>query len=76
MGYVAAGVGVAGIVAFGVLGAMSNARFRQVGQRLSDAHELRSRAEDHATQGRTYQTLANVSLGVGIAALAAGVVLW
>jgi hypothetical protein len=32
--------------------------------------------QDHATQGRTYQALANVSLGVGIAALAAGVVLW
>ena len=31
---------------------------------------------DHATRGQTYQTLANVSLGIGLSALAAGVVLW
>lgn len=76
MGYVAAGVGVAGIVAFGVLGSMSNAQFNKLDSACPTRMNCDPALEDHATQGRTYQTLANVSLGVGIAALAAGVVLW
>jgi hypothetical protein len=76
MGYVAAGVGVAGIVAFGVLGSMSNAQFNKLNSACPTRMNCDPALEDHATQGRTYQALANVSLGVGIAALAAGVVLW
>jgi hypothetical protein len=76
LGYVAAGVGVAGIVAFGVLGSMSNAQFNKLDSACPTRMNCDPALEDHATQGQTYQTLANVSLGVGIAALAAGVVLW
>jgi hypothetical protein len=76
MGYVAAGVGVAGIVAFGVLGSMSNAQFNKLDSACPTHMNCDPALEAHATQGRTYQALANVSLGVGIAALAAGVVLW
>jgi hypothetical protein len=76
MGYVAAGVGVAGIVAFGVLGSLSNAQFDKLESACPTRMNCDAALQDHATQGRTYQALANVSLGVGIAALAAGVVLW
>jgi hypothetical protein len=76
MSYVAAGVGAAGIVAFGVLGALSNAQFDQLKQGCPTRSNCDPGLQAHATQGRTDQALANVSLGVGIAALAAGVVLW
>jgi tetratricopeptide (TPR) repeat protein len=74
--YVAAGIGTGGIVAFGVLGAMSNAQFSQLDAGCPNRSACSPSLEAHATRGQAYQTLANVSLGIGLTALAAGVVLW
>lgn len=76
LGYIAAGIGAAGIVAFGVLGALSNTEHADLIEGCPSQQDCDPKLEDHATRGSTYQTLANVSLGVGIAALATGVVLW
>jgi hypothetical protein len=76
LGYAAVGVGAVGIVAFGVLGALSNAQFAKLDAGCPDRAQCSASLKDRATLGQTYQTLANVSLGVGVAALAAGIVLW
>jgi hypothetical protein len=76
LSYVAAGVGTGGIVAFGVLGAMSNSQFSDLETSCPDRGACNAGLREHATRGQTYQTLANVSLGIGLSALAAGVVLW
>jgi hypothetical protein len=76
LGYAAIGVGAVGIVAFGVLGALSNAQFAKLDAACPDRAQCGANLREHATLGQTYQTLANVSLGVGVAALAAGIVLW
>jgi hypothetical protein len=76
LSYVAAGVGAAGIVAFGVFGALSSAEFDKLDHACPSRTDCDPALQTHATEGQTYQTLANVSLGVGIAALVAGAVLW
>jgi tetratricopeptide (TPR) repeat protein len=74
--YVAAGVGVAGLVAFGVLGALSNHEYTDLDKKCPDRLPCDPKYKDNATRGRTYQTIANVSLGVGVGAIATGLVLW
>jgi hypothetical protein len=76
LSYAAAGIGGAGIVTFGVLGALSNAQFAKLDEGCPTRSQCSSALKANADRGQTYQTLANVSLGIGVAALAAGVVLW
>jgi hypothetical protein len=74
--YAAAGVGTAGLVAFGVLGTISNHEFDKLEHACPSGKACGASYQDTATRGRTYQTLANVSLAVGVASIAAGLVLW
>ncbi|HEY2734958.1 MAG TPA: hypothetical protein VGI70_13275 [Polyangiales bacterium] len=74
--YAGAGVGLVGIAAFGVLGALSNAEWSKLDRACPGRIACDPALEGHASRGRTYEALANVSLGVGIAALATGVVLF
>jgi len=69
--YVAGGVGAAGLVSFGVFGLMSNAAYSDLESGCSGTScpsNLRGTRDD----GSTYQTLANVSLGVGLVGLGVG----
>lgn len=68
-------VGGAGLASFAVFGAMSNSQWDKLNAACSDEH-CDARLSSHADRGRTYQTIANVSLGVGAALLAAGVTLF
>jgi tetratricopeptide (TPR) repeat protein len=74
--YVVAGFGIAGLAAFGVLGAMSQDQFSKLESACPNPKQCDARYRDNATRGQTYQTAANISLGVGAAALATGIVLW
>jgi hypothetical protein len=74
--YVAGAAGAAGIATFAVFGAMSSSAYSELEDACPERTECSPSLEDTAARGRTYQTVANVSLGVGIAALSAGVALW
>jgi len=74
--YALAGVGVVGLGTFAVLGAMSHGQFSQLEAGCPDASRCDPRLRDNATRGQTYQTLANVALVAGAAALTTGVTLW
>jgi hypothetical protein len=76
LSYGAVGVGAAGMVAFGVLGAMSHAQYDRLARACPGSQPCDPALAQDATRGRTYQTIANVSLAIGVAALTAGVVLW
>lgn len=70
-GYVVAGVGVAGVAAFAVLGTMAGSRFdtlqRECMTRVCTASEI--------DDGERLQTLANVSLGVGVVSAITGAIM-
>jgi len=74
--YVAGGIGVVGLIAFGVLGSLSAVAFHELEEgcpvKSSCDPSLRSTAE----RGELEQTAANVSLVVGLTALATGAVLF
>jgi hypothetical protein len=74
--YIVAGVGVAGLAAFGILGTLSDKEFSRLESACPNAKSCDPGYRDNATRGQTYQTIANVSLGVGGAALVSGIVLW
>lgn len=75
LAYVAAGTGAAGLLTFGVLGAMNNARFHDLTQACPGGQCPSDRQED-ADAGRRLQTYANVGLAVGIVGLVTGGVLF
>jgi hypothetical protein len=73
--FIAGGVGVAGLATFGVLGAMSNAKYNDLDDACPSARcssDQQSRIDD----GKLYQTLANVGLIVGIAGVGTSVTLF
>lgn len=72
--YVAAGVGVAGLLTFTVLGVMSNSTYNDLKNVCTGGCPPGKQSE--IDQGVTEQTVANVGLGVGLAGLAAGVTLF
>lgn len=74
VGYVAGGIGAAGLVTFTVFGVLDNQRHRDLEAACQDGVCPASLADD-AERGRTYQSLANVGLGVGLVGLGAGAVL-
>jgi hypothetical protein len=73
--YVAGGVGVAGLITFGVFGALNNSKHGKLEDECPGG-VCPKELEDDADTGRTYQTIANVGLGVGIVGIAAGTVLF
>jgi hypothetical protein len=72
--YIVAGVGVAGLAAFGILGTLSDKEFSRLQSACPNGKGCDPGYRDNATRGQTYQTIANVSLGVGAAALVSGIV--
>lgn len=72
---VAAGVGVAGLVTFGVAGAASQSTYDKLVERCGSAACPPELANDVDT-GKTQQTIANVGLVVGIVGVAAGATLF
>lgn len=75
LAYIAGGVGAAGLVTFGVFGILNNSKYSS----LKDSCPNNSCPADRksaADTGRTYQTVANVGLVVGIVGLAGGATLY
>ncbi|MEI8255017.1 MAG: hypothetical protein WCJ30_05030 [Deltaproteobacteria bacterium] len=69
---VGAGVAVLGAVGFITFGVASNSSFADLQQRCGNAPCTDPADRSIAATGRTYDTLANVSLGLGIVGIAAG----
>ena len=74
IGYVAAGIGLVGWVGFATFGMLNQQSYQRLEDRCSGTTCPADLADD-AERGRTYQALANVGLGVGIAGLGAGAAL-
>lgn len=73
--YVAGGVGIAGLATFGVFGALNNSKYGKLEDECSGGVCSKDLEED-ADTGRTYQTIANVGLVVGIVGIGAGTALY
>jgi hypothetical protein len=67
-GVISAGVGVAGIVGFGVLGSLNNSLFEELRADCRDNHCPPDREQD-IRRGQLYQLAANASLGAGLVGL-------
>ena len=74
IGFVAGGIGIAGIVSFAVFGQLNNAKFDKL-QNECKSNRCQPYLESERDTGKTFQTIANVSLGVGVVGLATGAVL-
>jgi hypothetical protein len=75
LAYIAGGVGVAGVLTFAIFGAMNNSKFGDLEDQCTD-NVCPKDLESDADSGRTYQTVANVGLVVGVVGLGAGTVLY
>jgi hypothetical protein len=73
--YVAGGVGAAGFITFGVFGAMTSSKYSSLEKACPDK-QCSPDQKDNVDSGKTYQMIANVGLGVGIAGLATGITLF
>lgn len=73
--YIAGGVGVAGLATFGIFGAMNNAKHSKLEDECKDG-VCPASLEDDKDAGKTYQTIANVGLVVGVVGLGTGTVLY
>lgn len=72
---VAGGIGVVGFGTFAVFGLLDNGKYSDLQNACKDNVCARALSNEAET-GRTYQTLANVGLGVGIAGVVSSVVLF
>ncbi len=73
--YIAGGVGAAGLITFGVFGAMAASRWSTVKDECGNGPCPESK-RDLVSGGQTFQTVANVGLVVGIIGAGAGVTLF
>ncbi len=73
--YIAGGVGVAGLATFGIFGAMNNAKHSKLEDECKDG-VCPSNLEEERDAGKSYQTIANVGLIVGVVGLGAGTALY
>jgi hypothetical protein len=72
--FVAGGVGVAGVAAFAIFGAMAKSTYDSL---VGECHgPCTTDHDDQVSSGKTQQTVANVALAVGIVGVAAGVTLF
>jgi hypothetical protein len=76
--YIAGGVGVAGLISFGVFGGLAKSKYDSLEDSCPNKVDCPLELESDADSGKTFQIVANVSLGVGIAgvAVAAGFLTW
>ncbi len=74
VGYAVGGLGAAGLVTFTIFGILDNQKFNDLESGCTNNVCPASLADD-AEQGRTFQALANVGLGVGIVGLGTGAAL-
>jgi hypothetical protein len=74
LGFVAGGIGLAGIASFAVFGGLNNSKFRKLEDECINSR-CSSELQSEKDQGKTYQTIANVSLAVGLVGIATGTVL-
>jgi hypothetical protein len=72
---VVGGIGVAGFATFAIFGILDNGKYNDVKDACPTGVCSRALSDDAET-GRTYQTIANVGLGVGIAGVVSSVVLF
>lgn len=75
LAYVAGGVGVAGFATFAIFGAMNNAKYSDL-QSACTNNSCPASKKSEADTGRTYQTIANVGLVVGVVGIGSGVALY
>jgi hypothetical protein len=73
--WVAGGVGVLGVAAFGVFGSMSNAKYEDL-QDSCPNDRCGADQQDDIDAGKRYQTIANVGLAVGIVGIGASTALF
>jgi hypothetical protein len=73
--YVAGGVGAAGLVTFGVFGAMSRSTFAELEDACPNGICPPERQDD-IDQGKQQQMIANIGLAVGVVGIGAGVTLF
>jgi hypothetical protein len=73
--YVAGGVGAVGLITFGVFGLMNQSKYDKLKSDCNNGPCPTDRSDDIST-GRTYQTVANVGLVVGILGVGTGVALY
>jgi tetratricopeptide (TPR) repeat protein len=73
-GFVAGGVGVAGLATFGVFGMLSSSRFSDLEESCIDDHCPPDRSSD-IDQGQMFQTIANIGLAVGVVGVGTGITL-
>jgi hypothetical protein len=73
--YIAGGVGAAGLITFGVFGAMASSRYSTVKDECG-ARPCPESKRDLVEGGQTFQTVANIGLVVGIIGAGAGVTLF
>ncbi len=76
LAWVGFGVGAAGLVGFTVFGLMASGRYDDVSARCGGAVPCSQSDLDLVAGGRTLTTVANVSLGLGLAGIAAGAVIF
>lgn len=74
IGYIAGGVGIAGVVTFAVFGAMNNSKFRKLQDDCIN-NVCNPDLESERDTGKTYQTIANVGLVAGVVGLGTSAVL-
>jgi hypothetical protein len=73
--YVAGGVGGAGLITFAIFGAMTSSKYSSLEAACPDKNDCSGKQSD-VDAGKTYQTVANVGLGVGLVGVAAGATLF
>ena len=74
LGLVAGGIGLVGIASFAVFGGLNNSKFRKLEDECIN-NRCSADLESEKDSGKTYQTIANVSLAVGAVGIATGAVL-
>jgi hypothetical protein len=75
--YIAGGIGVAGLAAFGIFGAMSTSAYNDLKTACPPSGGgCPPNKRDEVSSGQTQQTVANVGLVVGLVGLAAGTTLF
>jgi hypothetical protein len=75
LGWVAAGVGVAGMVMFAVAGSMANSRFSDIQATCGAPPCTDPALRDDINGGKTLDLIANVGVGIGAVGLVAGTVM-
>jgi hypothetical protein len=73
--YIAGGVGVAGLITFGVFGLMSNSKHGKLEDECTNGVCSKD-LKDTRDQGKAFQTIANIGLVVGIVGVGTGTVLY